>query len=83
MATFQLFFQSTEQVVVHGIGGSPKRSDPENRVGDQDIGSVSRPVSSGMQASVNRGTVVQEQDPLCELSAAFFLQNILQSHQQR
>ena len=30
-----------------------------------------------------RGIVVQEQDPLVELPAAFFLQNVLQLHQQR
>jgi len=32
---------------------------------------------------VSRGFVVQEQDPFDELSAAFFLQNALQLHQQR
>jgi hypothetical protein len=53
--------------------------DPENRVGDQDIGSPGRPVSSEM----SRGIVVQGQDPLGELPAAFFLQNVLQLHQQR
>ena len=30
-------------------GGSPTGPDPKNRVGDQDIGSTDRPVSSGMQ----------------------------------
>jgi len=30
-------------------GGSPIGPDPENRVGDQDIGSPGRPVSSGLQ----------------------------------
>ena len=30
-------------------GGSPTGPDPENRVGDQDIGSPGRPVSSGLQ----------------------------------
>jgi hypothetical protein len=34
---------------VQGTAGSPTGSDPENRVGDQDIGSPSRPVSSGLQ----------------------------------
>ena len=43
MATFQLFFP------VHGTGGSPTVPDPENRVGDQDIGSPGRPVSSGLE----------------------------------
>jgi hypothetical protein len=32
-----------------GTGGSPTWPDPENRVGDQDIGSPGRPVSSGLQ----------------------------------
>ena len=40
MANFQLFFS------VQRTGGSPTGPDPENRVGDQDIG----PVSSGLQA---------------------------------
>jgi len=33
---------------VHGTGGSPTGPDPENRVGDQDIGSPGIPVSSGL-----------------------------------
>jgi len=48
--------------------------DPENRVGDQDIGSPGQPVSSGLQVHGERGIVVQEQDPLGDLPAAFFLQ---------
>ena len=32
-----------------GKSGSPTGPDPENRVGDQDIGSPDRPVSSGLQ----------------------------------
>ena len=43
MATFQLFFS------VQGTGGSPTRSDPENRVGDQGTGSPGRPVSFGLK----------------------------------
>jgi len=43
MATFQFFFS------VQGTGGSPTGPDPEIRVGDQDIGSPGRPVSSGLQ----------------------------------
>ena len=42
MANFQLFFSP-------GTGGSPTGPDPENRVGDRDIGSRGRPVSSGLQ----------------------------------
>jgi hypothetical protein len=34
---------------VQGTGGSPTGPDPENRVGDQDIGSPGRLVSSGFQ----------------------------------
>ena len=34
---------------VQGTGGSPTWPDPENRVGDQDIGSPGRPVSSTLQ----------------------------------
>jgi hypothetical protein len=33
----------------HGTGGSPTAPDPENKVGDQDIVSPGRPVSSGLQ----------------------------------
>jgi len=43
MATFKLFFS------VQRTGGSPTRPDPENRVGEQDIESPGRPVSSGLQ----------------------------------
>ena len=43
MANFQLFFS------VQGIGGSPTGSDAESGVGDQDIGSPGRSVSSGLQ----------------------------------
>ena len=41
MAIFQLFF------TVQGTGGSPTGPDRENKVGDQDIGSPDRPISSG------------------------------------
>jgi hypothetical protein len=34
---------------VQGTGGSPTGTDPENRVGDQDIGNPGRPDSSGLQ----------------------------------
>ena len=43
MVNFELFFS------VQGIGGSPMGPDPENRVGDKDIRSSGRPVSSGSQ----------------------------------
>ena len=37
----------------------------------------------GCNCPVSRGIVVQEQDPLGDLPAAFFFQNVLQLHQQR
>jgi len=37
----------------------------------------------GCKCPVSRDIVVQEQDSLGDLSAAFFLQNVLQLHQQR
>jgi hypothetical protein len=61
----------------------PTGSDLENRVGDQDTGSPGRPVSSWLQVPVEPGIVVQEQqDPLGDLPAAFFLQTILYLYQQ-
>jgi len=68
---------------VQGTGGSSTGPDPENRVGDQDAGKPGRPVSSGLQVPGERGIIVQEQDHLGELPVAFFLQNVLQLHQQR
>jgi hypothetical protein len=38
-----------ESFSVQGTGGSPTGTDPENRVGDQDVGSAGRPVSSVLQ----------------------------------
>jgi hypothetical protein len=43
MAGFQLVFSVQE------TGGSPTGSDPENRVGDQDVVSPGRPVCYGLQ----------------------------------
>ena len=37
----------------------------------------------GCKCPVTRGIVVQEQDPLGDLPGTFFLQNVLQLHQQR
>jgi len=42
-----------------------------------------RQVLPGCKCPVGRGIVVQEQNPLGELPATFFLQNVLQLHQQR
>jgi len=71
MATFQLFFQSREQVVVRW-GWVIKTL--EAQVGQFLL---------GCKCTVSRGIVVQEQNPLSDLPAAFFLQNVLQLHQQR
>ena len=49
---------------------------------DQDTGSPGRPVSSGLQVPGEPGIAMQEQDPLCEIPTEFFLQNVLQLHQQ-
>jgi len=35
----------------------------------------------GCKCPVSRGIVVQEQHPLADLPAAFFIQNVLQLHQ--
>jgi hypothetical protein len=40
---FQLFLS------FQGTGGSPTGPDPGHRLGDEDIGSLGRPVSSGLQ----------------------------------
>jgi len=65
MATFQLFFQAREQVVVR-------------RGQIQRIGWVIKTVEAqvgqfllGCKCPVNRGIVVQEQDPLGDLPTAF------------
>ena len=77
MATYQLGFQSREQVVVRR--GQIRR-----------IGWVIKTLETqggqfllGCKCPVSRDIVMQEQDPLGDLPAPFFLQNILQLHQQR
>jgi len=77
MATLQLFFQSREEVVVRRgqirrIGWVIKKL--EAQVGQFLL---------GCKCPVSRGIVVQEQDHLGDLPAAFFLQNVLQLHLQR
>ena len=67
MATFQLFFQSRDQVVV--------RRDQIRRIGWV-IKTLEAQVGQfllGCKCTVSQGIVVQEQDPLGELLAAFFL----------
>jgi len=77
MATFRLFFQSREQVVVQWgqiwrIGWVIKTL--EAQVGQFLL---------GCKCLVSWGIVMQEQDPLSDLPAAFFLQNVLQLHQKK
>jgi len=52
-------------------------------VGDQDTEVQVGQFLLGCMCPVSRGNVVQEQDTLDDLSAAFFLQNVHQLHQQR
>ena len=51
--------------------------DPENRVGDQDIGSPGRPVSSGLQVPGEPGHCRARTRHLGDSPAAFFLQNTI------
>ena len=77
MATFQLFFQSREQMVVRR--GQIRRK-------GWVIKTVEAQVSQlllGWKCPMSRGIVVQEQDPLGDLPTTFFLQNVLHLHQQR
>jgi len=77
MATFQLFLQSRMQVVV--------RWSQIRRIGwvIKTLESQVDQFLLGCKCPVSRCIVVQEQDPLGDLPAAFFLQNVLQLHQQR
>ena len=77
MANFQLFIQSREQEEV--------RQGQIRRVGWV-IETLEAQVDQfvlGWKCPVSRGIVMQEQDPLGDLPAAFSLQNVLQLHQQR
>jgi len=69
--------------LVQGTGGSPTGPDPENMVGDQDTGSLGRPVSSGLQVPVEPRHCRARTRPAWWPSRGFFLQNVLQLHQQR
>ena len=73
MATFQLLFQSREQVVVRQ--GQIRRIGWVIETLEAQVGQF----LLGCKWPVSWGTVVQKQDPL----AAFFLQNSLWFHQQR
>jgi len=65
-----------------GKSGSPMGPDPENRVGDQDIGRPGSPVSSGLQLPGEPGHCARTR-PSCWAYLAFSLQNVLQFHQQK
>jgi len=72
MLTFQFFFQSREQVSV-------RRSQMRRiRWVIKTLEAKEGQFLLGCKCPVSRGIVVQEQDPLGELPAAFFLQNVLQ-----
>ena len=77
MVTFQLFFQPREQVVVQQ--GQIWRKGWVIKTLEVQVGQF----LLGFKCLVSQGIVVQEQDPLGHLPAAFFLQNVLQLHQQR
>jgi len=66
MANFQLFFS------VQGTGGGPTGPDPENRVGDQDTGSLGRPVSTELQVPGEPGHCHARTRPLWWLSHGVF-----------
>ena len=74
MATFQLYFQFREQGVVRR--GQIRRM---GWVMEAQAGQF----LLGCKCPVSRGIVVQEQDSVGDLPAAFFLQNVLQLYQQR
>ena len=71
MATFQLPFQSREQVVVRR--GQIRRIGRVIKTLEAQVGQF----LLGCKRPVSRGIVVQEQDPLIDLPAGVFLQNVL------
>jgi len=77
MATFQLFFQSREQVVV--------RRGQIWRIGSviKTLGAQVDQFLLGRMCPVSWSIVIQEQDHFSDLPAMFFLQNVLHLHQQR
>jgi len=77
MGTFQLFFQSREQVVVRR--GQIRRIGWVVKTLEAQVGQF----LLGCKCPVSRDIFVQEQDLFGELTAAFLLQNVLQLHQQR
>ena len=74
---FNFFFQSREQVAVRW--SQIRRIGWVIKIWEAQVGQF----LLGCKCSVCRSIVVQEQDHLGDLPAAYFLQNILQLHQQR
>ena len=74
---FQLFFQSREQVVVRR--GQIRRIGWMVKTMEAQVGQF----VLGCKCPVSQSFVVQEQDPLGDFPTRFFLQNVLQLHQQR
>ena len=74
---FNCFFQSREQVVVRRR--QIRRKGWVIKTLEIQVGQF----LLGCKCPVSRGIVVQEQDPVGDLPATFFLQNVLQLHQQR
>ena len=79
MATFQFFVQSREQAVARS--GQIRRTGCVIKTLEAQVGKF----FLGCKCPVSRDIVVQEQDPLGDLPAAwaFFLLNVLQLHHQR
>jgi len=73
---FNCFIQSLEQVVVRR--GHNRRIGWVIKTLEAQLGQF----LLGCKCPVSRGIVVQEQDPLGDLPAAFYLQNVLKLHQQ-
>jgi len=71
MATFQLFFQYREQVVVRR--GQIQRIGWVIKTMEAQVGQF----FLGCNCPVIRGIVLQEQEPLGDLPAVFLLQNVL------
>ena len=74
---FNFFFQSREKVVFRR--GQIRRIGWVNKTLEAQVGQF----LLGCKCPVSRGIVVQEQYHLGEIPAGFFLQNVLQLHQQR
>jgi len=54
---------------VQGTGGSPTGPDPENRVGDKTLEAQVGQFLLGCECPVSWGIVVQEQDPIGDITA--------------